>query len=798
MGLFVFSLIWLGGIAAGETFPLDMWEWLLLFAISLGSIILFRPFHNFRWVFLACVVFLLGMARLQVAQPDFGPDHISHYNDLGTRLTLTGTIIDDPDIRDTYVGLRMDLERLWIRELQIYRRVEGKVLLYAPRDKTWSYGDRIRVQGYIETPPNFDTFSYREYLARQGIHSVIPDPRITFIRSNAANPFLKMIYDVRQHARKTIRKLFPDPEASLLEGILIGIESGISPEVRETFNRTGTTHIIAISGFNVTILAAVFMAGFGRWFGARIGALCAGIAILLYTILVGADATVVRAAIMAGLVIYALRIGRQTDGFASLSAAVILMTLVNPNILWDVGFQLSFAATLGLIVYASPLHDGFVRISSRWFPQDRVKDYSQAIAEVFLYTIAAQLTTFPLMMYYFRRISLISIIANPLILPAQPLLMILGGIATMIGMLSIPLARPIAALAWPFPAFTIHTVAALSNWQYASIGIGPIGFGAVLGLYTILGLLTWLTLIPPGKQKATALAQSIKSHLQIPATAVLVSLMILTGLTWLEVMRQPDGLLHITILDVGQGEAILIQTPRAQNILINGGSSSIRLSDALGRQLSVSNRNMDVLFLTHDDPVHIGALQGIADQYSFDLTLVSGEFKGTTYRKLAGKLQNPDTAPVHIEAGHRLKFSEDGYLEILATGERGAIILVRYGRARIVLASGAGPDLTSALAGEESIKKVSAVLLSDGGDRAANPPGWLTRLDPELILLSTNTEQLPSGDLLRQLMGRTIVRTDIHGSIELVTDGEKLWVQVERNPANAPEAIEQERDQSHD
>ena len=112
---------------------------------------------------------------------------------------------------------------------------------------------------------------------------------------------------------------------------------------------------------------------------------------------------------------------------------------------------------------------------------------------------------------------------------------------------------------------------------------------------------------------------------------------------------------------------------------------------------------MDVLLLTHDNPEHIGALQGIADQYSFNLTLMSGEFQGTTYRKLAEKLQNPDTALVQVEAGHRLSFGEDASLEVLATGDRGAVILVRYGRARIVLASGAGPDLISALVGDERI-----------------------------------------------------------------------------------------------
>jgi beta-lactamase superfamily II metal-dependent hydrolase len=106
--------------------------------------------------------------------------------------------------------------------------------------------------------------------------------------------------------------------------------------------------------------------------------------------------------------------------------------------------------------------------------------------------------------------------------------------------------------------------------------------------------------------------------------------------------------------------------------------------------------------------------------------------------------------------------------------------------------------LTSALAGDERIKKVNAVLLSDGGNPAANPPQWLDDLDPDLVLLSTNTEQLPSADLLRQLMGRTILRTDIHGSIELVTDGGQLWVQVDRNPTDSPEDSKQERVQADD
>lgn len=126
--------------------------------------------------------------------------------------------------------------------------MHGLVLLRAPRFGEWAYGDRLRAFGALETPPVFETFSYRDYLARQGIHSLMPDASVTLIATRQANPILQLIYDFRAHCLETVYTLFSDPEASLLAGILLGVESGISPEVRQSFNQTGTTHIIAISG----------------------------------------------------------------------------------------------------------------------------------------------------------------------------------------------------------------------------------------------------------------------------------------------------------------------------------------------------------------------------------------------------------------------------------------------------------------------------------------------------------------------------------------------------------------------
>ena len=198
---------------------------------------------------------------------------------------------------------------------------------------------------------------------------------------------------------------------------------------------------------NITILAALVISLTSRTLGIRRGAIVAAIVIAFYTILVGADASVVRAAIMGGLVLFARFLGRMTLALASLSAAAIVMTLVNPYVLWDVGFQLSFAATLGLVLYAEPIKDWFVKIASRWMEAAQAKRLSIPVGEFILFTFAAQITTLPLTAYHFQRLSLISFLANPIVLPAQPPLMILGGLAMLAGMLWLPLGQIMAWLA---------------------------------------------------------------------------------------------------------------------------------------------------------------------------------------------------------------------------------------------------------------------------------------------------------------------------------------------------------------
>ena len=335
MKLFWLGLIWLAGIAAGGATGRSAWIYLLGAALGLASWVLAQG-----WLKRAgpgILLFSLGAFRFALAGPRIDGGHLAFHNDSLRPVVLTGIVSDFPDVRDRYIGLRIESEGLQYSETEDPLPASGSALVQASRFQTYSYGDRVQAVGFLETPPESEEFSYRDYLARQGIHSLMSNAAVTRLGVRQGNPVMQVVFDLRLRALDTVYLLFPDPEASLLAGILLGVESGISEEVREAFNDTSTTHIIAISGFNLTVLAAAVISLFGRWLGMRRGAVAATVAILLYTLLVGADAAVVRAAIMGGLALLARYLGRQSLALVSLSAAAgipVPWTRLSPNWPW--------------------------------------------------------------------------------------------------------------------------------------------------------------------------------------------------------------------------------------------------------------------------------------------------------------------------------------------------------------------------------------------------------------------------------------------------------------------------------
>jgi competence protein ComEC len=750
MRLFWWGVAWLVGIVLGQLSALPAWVFVFGVLLAIAVQLLAEPWLRR----LAPVVLLLslGAFRMALAQPSFDQAHVSAHNNLLRPIVLTGVINADPKVRDVYVDLRVEAETLHDPMSEAPLPVEGLVLIQTDRDQRLSYGDRVQATGFLETPSDSGQFSYREFLARRGVHSLMPNASVTVLSSRQANPILQWIFDLRGRALESIHAQFPDPEASLLAGILLGIEAGISPEVQEAFNTTSTTHVIAISGFNLTILAALVIRLFGRWLGLRRGAVAAGLTIGLYTLLVGADAAVVRAAIMGGLALFARFLGRRAHGLASLSAAAMLMTALNPHALWDVGFQLSYAATLGLVLYADPIQQAFTRFARRWLSRQRAKRLARPVGEYLLFTLAAQLTTLPLTAVYFQRLSLISFLANPVILPAQPPLMVSGGLATMVGLVSQPLGKLVALVAWPFPAFTIRMVTWFSNFPSASIELRQVGFLTVALFYLCLFGATAYASLPAERRPSV-------SWIPRPsAAASVLALAAVSGMIWREALRRPDGMTHLTFFDSGSS---LLETAEGRFILIGGGDSVVDLSQQLGSRIPLFHRELDWLIVMDTSEFRIRGLIDLVDRYRIRQVVVPGLAGGETYRRVLQELID-DGVPITF-AAQGLSWSLDAQarLEVIEVGDTQLSLMLTNGRAQMVLLSDSLPLGEQAPLMPDS---PTALIVHD-----PYPSDWLMNLDP---LVSVAVGIPRDADDWQ-------IRTAQHGWIEFTFDGEQLWLSSE-------------------
>jgi competence protein ComEC len=832
MPLLWLSLAFLTGILLGEALPWSWKIWLMLGTASLAVRLAYRFIRritgfsaNFRRFFLdhlpsrfdrfvgtafepiaAGLRFIpfwlilpalcLGAARYRFALPDLkDPNFIAAYVDTGVEVVVQGLVAKPPDVRDEDTRLVIRTEQIHpVGDIHL-RSAHGQILANVTNLSSWHYGDRIVVRGELETPPDNEDFSYRAYLAGRDIYATMPNAQAFLMstgpKESGGNPILRVIYTLRDRAHSTIYHLWPDPEASLLAGILLGIESGIPTSVQDAFRDTGTSHIIVISGFNITIVAGLFSTVFSRLLGRWRGAAVAGVGIAAYTLLVGAEAAVVRAAIMGGLSVFARQIGRRQDGLNSLAIVAAAMALFNPNVLGDVGFQLSFMATLGLVLYADPLSQGFIRFASRRLPLTAAQRLAGPVGEYVLFTLAAQVTTLPIMIYHFRRLSLSSLLANPLILPAQPPVMILGGLAVILGLIYFPIGQLAAYLAWPFVVYTIRAVELIAHLTSGVLEIEGVGllsvalfYGALLG-WTFAG-----DFIRSMISSLTGDELSVSASIWINRLAWLSigALGVLSVVVWRMIFSAPDGRLHMTLLntnnDTSLGDTVLIQGPTGRYVLINGGSSASILSESLGRRLPLFHRQLDYLVVTASYKDQLKALPSVVKRFPPANVLWAGStvaFPDARY--LCTEIDQSQIPTTEVLAGQILDLGNGAKLHVLTSGKRGAIFYLEWKSFRALLPLGANFEELESLGWGRDIGMVTALILADNGLAPANPPEWINNLKPELLLLSVapkNKQGFPSPETLDTIAGYPLLRTDQNGWIHLSTDGDRLWVEVER------------------
>ena len=344
------------------------------------------------------LVLMLGVLRMQISEFNISTNPLTKLNGKG-EIVLNGMVDDAPDIRETSQKLTVRVNG-------------GKVLVTTGKYVEYSYLDKLKITGKLKAPGIFDGFNYSNYLLKDGIYSVMNSPKIEVISTkhqyNILNYSYEKILFLKQKLEQSIEDNFLPPHSLILDGVIFGNNKNMTADLRDKLNAAGLRFLTAISGVHVIILSAILISLL-LFLGARRNNafLLSIILIWLYVMLTGFTTSGIRAGIMGSIFIFAGSIGRQNTSSRTVVLAAVLMLLQNPLlVIYDVGFQLSFLACLG-IIYIKPLINNF-------FP------------DIISTTFAAQIITLPIMIYNFGLISLVAPITSILILPVMPLILSFG------------------------------------------------------------------------------------------------------------------------------------------------------------------------------------------------------------------------------------------------------------------------------------------------------------------------------------------------------------------------------------
>ena len=388
-------------------------------------------------------------------------------------VNLVGIISKEPDVSQ--------------KSQRIVIKTEGRARILATtlRYPEYKYGDKLKIIGNLEAPSeNINGFNYKNYLAKDGIYSVMSFPEIEIIGRGFGNPMMEVLFSFKNKFKNIAESFIPPPEVGILEALVFGDEGQISKEWQEKMNLTGTRHIAAVSGMNITIIASLILTlllSFGLWRGQ---AFYLSVALLvIYILMIGAPASAVRAGIMASIVLFAQKSGRMSQGQRAVIFAAAFMLALNPLLLrFDIGFQLSFLAIMG-IIYLQPIFSNWLGM----IPDFKFFPLRATIAA----TLAAQVFTLPILIYNFGYVSLVSLPANILIVPFLAPITILIFIFGLSGMIFLPLSRIFSFPIWLVLNYLTKVIDIFSKIPFTFLKIEHIPWIWLAVFYLILGFFIW-------------------------------------------------------------------------------------------------------------------------------------------------------------------------------------------------------------------------------------------------------------------------------------------------------------------
>ena len=674
-----------------------------------------------------------------------------------------------------------------------------------PRYPAVEPGDRVVVEGRVRERPDSP---YGRYLERLGAWGML-DARSLELSERPTDPGAHL-ESIRRGAGELLTLVLPEPEAGLAAGILIGLRDRVDRGVAAAFTTAGVSHVVAISGWNIAIVAAAIAAVAGR-VGRRRRTVVTAVAIVGYIAFAGASPSVLRAGAMAGVVLLARESGRAGRAAAALGWAAALLLLVEPSLIGDAGFQLSTLATGGLIAWATPLTERLDRVTGGRLPR--------WLSESLGVSLAAQAATLPIVLASFGRLALIAPVVNLLIVPivapamAAGLVALLGGALVAMGAPS-GVGLVMATPGWVALRLIIGIVEVAAAVPLASVAFEPM-VGAALGGASVVvaaAVVAWRRRVSRARPRAAQrTVAEPRSTSQRPAHSMSMrlasgALIVAVAVAGAVVVTRSAGIARVTVLDVGQGDAILVEGSAGGRLLVDGGPDPDRLLVALDRRIPPWDRRIDILVLSHPHEDHVAGLVMLLDRYKVDRVLEPGMAgTGPSYTAWLDRVgPGSGRRRASIGAGDRLSVDEVRLLvlwprrgavpvEAPASGSEinnlSVVLLATIGERRFLLSGDIEEEIDAELLAG-GVPRLDLLKVAHHGSRTATTESFLAAVRPRVAIVSAgvgNRYGHPTQATLDRLAraGARVYRTDRDGSVSVAFDADGMSITTSPRPASA-------------
>ncbi len=767
---------WIGGLLAGAGGAPPLY--LAIPALVVG--VLAVRLRGIVWLLLALVGAALADLRYHAYWSGMRNADVAGYTQRSL-VQLRGVVAADPSPYG--IGMEFPLEVRQRERSGEWLPSNGTIMVRVVGSVPYQVGDWLAVDSLL-LPPDPELPPYESFLRQEGIVAVANHPTLRSLGERDVS-LLSLVARVRTLATTALNQALPEPEAGLARGITLGERRAIGSDLEEDFSQTNTSHILAVDGYKVSLVASVFDSALTLVFRPLLAAVGTVLGIGFYTVLVGASPSALRASIMGGIYVLGRSLGRPRDTLNGLAIAALAMTLVNPFLLWSLAFQLSFVTTLGMAALAP--------IVGSWLPH-RTGILGDALHEALGATVAAEIASAPLVVASFNHLSLVSLPVHAVVMPLLPFAIGLSALTAALGALAPVAGNTVGLLAW-FPlAAIVGTVQWAGSLPFAALAIPRIGLGAVLAAYAVLGLVLFSRPNPltgPGLPLAALWHRAVAV---VPARLLIPALVLPAALGGAVLLDRPNATDRISFLDVGSGDAALVQLADGGRLYLQDNAGAAQAARAVGPTLPFWNRDIPLAVLTAGDDQALASFDDLAGRLPFRQVIVppSG-FSAVTARHWQETAAARQIQVVSGRNGTRVTLGSSATVDLYALGaipsrgrsaarEPTLTLRLMLGRLSVLWAS-AEPDDQALLVAAEVPLSAQVLKLVGQSTRWGLDPAFFQRVNPSVVILPAGASSRfarPTTGTLDLLANRKVYRTDQDGTVVISAEPSGLAIQSER------------------